>query len=116
MKAAFRRIVCLAFLCSQAMTLDAAPADPPLVFISAFAAGETGAIHVLQWDGASGSLKPLRRTTGMANPFSDGKWLLCANMPANNVVVFRIDSPTGGLKPVGDPVALPMPACIRFVP
>ena len=46
----------------------------------------------------------------------DGKWLLCANMPANNVVVFRIDSPTGGLKPVGDPVVLPMPACIRFVP
>jgi len=46
----------------------------------------------------------------------DGKWLLCANMPANHVVVFRIDLPTGGLKPVGDPVALPMPACIRFVP
>ncbi|MEO6785212.1 MAG: lactonase family protein [Chthoniobacteraceae bacterium] len=46
----------------------------------------------------------------------DGRWLLCANMPGNSVVVFRIDSETGGLKAVGEPTAMPMPSCIRWLP
>lgn len=45
----------------------------------------------------------------------DGKWLLCANMPGNSVIVFRIDPQTGGITSSGDPVAMPMPSCIRFV-
>ena len=28
----------------------------------------------------------------------DGRWLLCANMPGNNVAVFQIDAATGKLK------------------
>ena len=46
----------------------------------------------------------------------DGQWLLCANMPGNSVVVFRIDPKTGGLTAAGDPIAMPMPSCIRWMP
>jgi 6-phosphogluconolactonase len=46
----------------------------------------------------------------------DGKLLLCANMPGNNVAPFRIDSKTGGLKSVGEPVALTSPSCILLLP
>ena len=45
----------------------------------------------------------------------DGQWLLCANMPGNSVVVFRIDPKTGDLKAAGEPVAMPMPSCIRWM-
>ncbi len=45
-----------------------------------------------------------------------GKFLLCANMPGNHVVVFRIDGQTGGLKPVGEPFSLTSPSCIRVLP
>ncbi|MBC8115840.1 MAG: beta-propeller fold lactonase family protein, partial [Candidatus Saccharimonas sp.] len=45
-----------------------------------------------------------------------GTLLLCANMPGNNVAVFRIDGTTGGLKSVGDPVGQLSPSCIRLLP
>jgi 6-phosphogluconolactonase len=46
----------------------------------------------------------------------DGQWLLCANMPGNSVIVFRIDPQTGDLQATGEPVAMPMPSCIRWLP
>ena len=46
----------------------------------------------------------------------DGQWLLCANMPGSSVAVFRIDSKTGGLTSAGEPIAMPMPSCIRWLP
>ena len=45
----------------------------------------------------------------------DGRWLLCANMPGGNVVVFAIDPETGGLSTVGEPVKVAMPSCIRWL-
>jgi 6-phosphogluconolactonase len=45
----------------------------------------------------------------------DGKLLLCANMPGNNVAVFRIDQKTGGLSSVGVPISMPVPSCIRML-
>jgi 6-phosphogluconolactonase len=45
-----------------------------------------------------------------------GKLLLCANMPGNNVAVFRIDATSGALASVGDPVAIISPSCIRLLP
>lgn len=45
----------------------------------------------------------------------DGRWLLCANMPGNNVVVFSIDAASGALKANGDPVEMPLPSCIRWL-
>jgi 6-phosphogluconolactonase len=47
---------------------------------------------------------------------SDGKLLLCANMPGNNVAVFRIDRESGVLKSVGEQVSMPMPSCIMLMP
>jgi 6-phosphogluconolactonase len=47
---------------------------------------------------------------------ADGQWLLCANMPGNNVAVFRIDAKSGGLESVGSPLSMPSPSCIRIVP
>jgi 6-phosphogluconolactonase len=46
----------------------------------------------------------------------DGEWLLCANMPGNNVAIFRIDPKTGRLKLTGDPVSQPSPSCIMLLP
>ena len=43
-----------------------------------------------------------------------GKLLLCANMPGNKVVVFRIDPGTGDLTRVGQPVSMPSPSCIMI--
>ena len=45
-----------------------------------------------------------------------GELLLCANMPGNNVAVFRIDPQAGGLKAVGEPVSMPRPSCIMLLP
>ncbi|MCY2971060.1 MAG: beta-propeller fold lactonase family protein [Planctomycetota bacterium] len=38
---------------------------------------------------------------------SNNGWLLCANMPGQNVAVFRIDPKTWKIKPAGEPVAMP---------
>src|SRR4051812_13146209 len=46
-----------------------ASAKGPVVFISAFAAGDRGAIHAYQLDLNSGTLKQVHRTTGAENPF-----------------------------------------------
>ncbi|MDA1055462.1 MAG: lactonase family protein [Planctomycetota bacterium] len=43
-----------------------------------------------------------------------GELLLCANMPGNNVAVFRIDPTTGGLKSLGEPVSTTSPSCIMI--
>lgn len=45
----------------------------------------------------------------------DGGLLLCANMAGDNLAVFRIDQKTGGLKPIGEPIELPKPSCIRWL-
>ncbi len=47
---------------------------------------------------------------------ADGAWLLCANLPGNNVAVFGIDTKTGRLKSAGDPVQQPGPSCIMLLP
>ena len=46
----------------------------------------------------------------------DGGWLLCANLPGNNVAVFRIDPRTGRLKAVGEPISQTGPSCIMLLP
>jgi len=46
----------------------------------------------------------------------DGSLLLCANMSGNNLAVFRIEAASGRLAPVGEPIAIPSPACIAIVP
>jgi 6-phosphogluconolactonase len=46
----------------------------------------------------------------------DGQRMLCANMPGNNVVIFRIDAETGRLTAAGPPVPMARPACIQLLP
>lgn len=46
----------------------------------------------------------------------DDRWLLCANMSGSNVAVFAIDADSGALTATGDPVSVPMPSCIRWLP
>lgn len=46
---------------------------------------------------------------------ADGGWLLCANMPGNNLAVFKIDPKSGGLKAAGDPVSQTSPSCIMLL-
>ena len=46
-----------------------ASAGDPLVFVSAFADGDQSAIHAYGLELASGSLKPMERTTGVEHPF-----------------------------------------------
>ena len=45
-----------------------------------------------------------------------GAWLICANMPGNNVAVFQIDAKTGKLSAQGEPVVQTGPSCIRLLP
>jgi 6-phosphogluconolactonase len=44
-----------------------------------------------------------------------GELLLCANMPGDNIVVFRIDPQTGSLSRVSQPVSIPSPSCIMML-
>jgi len=43
-----------------------------------------------------------------------GTFLLAANQGSDQVVVFRIDPAGGGLEPVGAPVRVPKPVCVRM--
>ena len=46
---------------------------------------------------------------------NDGSLLLCANMPGNNVSIFRINVDTGMLASAGEPVAIQGPSCLRIL-
>jgi 6-phosphogluconolactonase len=45
-----------------------------------------------------------------------GRFLIAANQDSSTIVVFRIDQQTGLLKQVGEPLAVPSPVCVKFVP
>jgi 6-phosphogluconolactonase len=45
----------------------------------------------------------------------DGGLLICANMPGDSLVVFRIDRATGRLAPLGDPLRVSSPSSIAIV-
>ena len=42
--------------------------------------------------------------------------VICANMAGHNVAVFGINADTGKLKASGDPIEIPSPSCIRWLP
>lgn len=45
-----------------------------------------------------------------------GELLLCANMAGDNLSVFRIERATGKIAPVGEPIEITGPSCIKFLP
>ena len=78
----------LALIIALAISLAAgrATADPLLVFISAFAPGDDGAIHAFELQVDSGALKPLKRTADVEHPFflalsPGGKFLYSIHAP-----------------------------------
>lgn len=78
--------------------------------IAAYRIGEDGRLTLLGIEPSLGKGPQNLLITG------GGELLLCANMPGNNLAVFRIDAATGGLKSVGEPLAVTSPSCIRLLP
>lgn len=77
--------------------------------IASYRIGEDGSLTLLSIDPSLGKGPQNLLIT------PDGQWLLCANMPGNSVVVFRIDATSGKISATGAPVEMPMPSCIRWV-
>jgi 6-phosphogluconolactonase len=79
-------------------------------------------IAIFSVDPASGKLTLVgNQPTGGRTPRNfgidpAGRFLIAANQDSGNVVVFRIDQQTGRLGQVGEPVAVPSPVCVKFVP
>jgi 6-phosphogluconolactonase len=75
---------------------------------------------VLRFELASGAMSFVQRMAdGVKVPRNyaidpSGKWLVCANLLANNATVYRIDADTGRLA-LTQSVAVPEPLCVRFV-
>ena len=44
-----------------------------------------------------------------------GQYLFAANQDSDTINIFRIDSKTGKLTPVGKPVSVPSPVCLKLV-
>ena len=61
----------LLFLVKSLMSSSTSPtfAEEPLVFISSFAPGKTGAIEAYRLDAEAGRLKPIHRTGEIEHPF-----------------------------------------------
>src|SRR5712691_4346931 len=64
-----RSLIFILVVAMLSVTNQRTRAEEPLVFISAFAAGDQGAIHAYQLELTTGSLKMVQRTTGVENPF-----------------------------------------------
>ena len=64
-----RFLFSIAIVIMFSFSTSTADADEPLVFISAFAAGDEGAIHAYRLDLKSGELKLVHRTTDVEHPF-----------------------------------------------
>lgn len=90
------------------MPIDEVPADQPLVFVTAFAPGEQGAIIAFRLDVATGRLESVHRTGGIENPFfiavsPDQKYLFSihaksfGSSEAEEVVAFKLEGRTGKL-------------------
>ena len=76
---------------------------------------------ILSIDPSSGKLTPVGyQPTGGKTPRNfridpTGNFLIAANQDSDNIVLFRIDAATGQLSPVGEPIAIKHPQCVKFV-
>lgn len=77
-------------------------------------------IVVYRIDGDGGPLTVVQhQSTGGRTPRNfgivpGGRHLVVANQDSDSLVVFDIDQDNGGLTPVGEPVSVPVPVCVRF--
>jgi 6-phosphogluconolactonase len=80
------------------------------------------ALAIFAVDPTSGKLTTVGfQPTGGKNPRSfgidpTGQFLIAANVDSDTAVVFRVDPQSGLLKQVGEPLAVPSPVCVKFVP
>jgi 6-phosphogluconolactonase len=110
MKRALRRyLISVVAGLALGMSAQKTNADDRLVFISAFAAGENGAIQAYHLDLDTGKLKPVHRTTGVEHPFylaisPNQKFLYSIHAKQfggkepEQVAAYEIAGPTGQLK------------------
>ena len=107
-------------------TVQEANAEGPLVFVSAFAAGDQGGIQAYQLDLKAGSLKLVERTSGVENPFflalsPDRKFLYSIHAKQfggkenEQVAAYEIIGRTGQLKLLNRQSALGTAACYLHV-
>jgi len=108
------------FMISGART---ASAEDLLVFVSAFAAGDDGAIHAYSLNSESGQLKLMHRTTDAENPFfialsPDRKFLYSIHAPGQfggkeneQVSAYSLQGRSGELKLINRTSALGTAAC-----
>jgi 6-phosphogluconolactonase len=75
---------------------------------------------VTRFDASTGRLSFVQRMgDGVKVPRNyaidpSGKWLVCGNLTANTVTVYRIDAESGRLALTGS-IAVPQPLCVRFL-
>lgn len=107
-------------------TITTANADEPLVFISAFAAGDKAGIHAFRLDAKSSELKHVHRTTGVENPFflalsPDRKYLYSIHAKTfggkenEQIAAYEIVGRTGELKLLNRQSAMGTAACYLHV-
>ena len=70
---------------------------------------KTGKLKLIQNESTRGSFPRNFRID------PSGKWLVAANQKGHNMSVYKIDQKTGRLTPVGDPIQLNSPVCVKFV-
>src|SRR5262249_43613816 len=78
--------------------------------IAAFRIGEDGRLSLVAIEPSRGKGPQNLAIT------ADGHWLLCANLPGNNVAVFQTDQKTGGWETAGAPGRPPRPPCLMLLP
>ena len=71
--------------------VTATAAEEPLIFISAFAPGEKGAIHAYKMNPQTGEFKLVERTSDVEHPFflaasPDNKFLYSPGNPAHSIL------------------------------
>jgi 6-phosphogluconolactonase len=95
--------------------------SPDGKFLYASARGHD-AIAVFAVDAATGALSlvqdvPAGGKTPRYYSFDPtGKWIICGHQDSNTAVVFSVDAATGKLTQHGNPIAVPGPICIRYLP
>ena len=79
-------------------------------------------LAVFAIDAATGRLTPVEHVpSGGRTPRNFAfdpttHWIICTNHGSNNAAVFRVDENTGRLVRTGEPVSVPGPFCVRFLP
>jgi 6-phosphogluconolactonase len=115
----------LCFILVVAMLATSARSEEkrdPLVFITAFAAGEKGGIHACRIDLKTGALKEVHRTTGVQHPFflalsPDRKFLYSIHGKTfggkehEEVAAYAVEADSGRLKLLNRQSALGSAAC-----